>query len=273
MDAEEERMTERDERGTEPGLSAILEAVLFATDRPVTIEQLRAAVPSADAAQIAETLATMAGRYRNAGVGFRLIEAAGGFQLKTAPELHEYVDRFLVGKRRARLSRAAMETLAAVSYYQPMTRGQLEELRGVDCGQVIHTLMDRNLVAIKGRSQALGRPLLYGTTDEFLSYFGLPSLDALPSLEEFQALRGENPLEDPEIRAALLEEGLLTEEESTLEVDAPLPIVETPWPTHPNPEWNPVLEVETSSCSSTVFENVETDSVSAWPDGDRATEV
>jgi segregation and condensation protein B len=100
-----------------------------------------------------------------------------------------------------------METLAIIAYRQPITRGEVEEIRGVDSGQVFHTLLERNLVTVKGRSQALGRPLLYGTTEEFLRYFGLNSLVDLPSPQELEALLGEDPLDDPEIRRALASNG------------------------------------------------------------------
>lgn len=193
-------------------LEAILEAVLFATDKPITLEQMQFALPDVDPSAIEEGLRGLELRYQQAEGGFRLYQIAGGYQLRTAPDLHAYVERFLVGKRRARLSRAALETLAAVAYRQPITRGELEELRGVDCGQVLHTLMERSLVAVAGRSEALGRPLLYGTTDEFLTYFGLTALADLPSLEEFQSLLGEDPLQDPEIREALVSQGMLDEE-------------------------------------------------------------
>ncbi|MFN8549087.1 MAG: SMC-Scp complex subunit ScpB [Candidatus Eisenbacteria bacterium] len=121
---------------------------------------------------------------------------AGGFQLRTAPELHTYVERFLVGKRRSRLSRAALETLAAVAYRRnPITRGDLEDLRGVDCGPGAAYADGAQLVAASVVPMP-GRPLIYGTTDEFLTYFGLTSAD-LPSLEEFQSLLGDDPLQDP----------------------------------------------------------------------------
>ena len=134
---------------------------------------------------------------------------ADGYQLTTRPSLSVYVERFLVGRRRARLSRAALETLATIAYRQPITRGEIEDLRGVDCGQVIHTLLTRELITVRGRSEALGRPLLYGTTPEFLTYFGLRSMGDLPNLEELRALADVDPLEDAEIREALEASGLL----------------------------------------------------------------
>jgi segregation and condensation protein B len=169
---------------------------------------LQSAVPEDDAAAIEAELTRMSSVYQEQGAGFQLIETGGGFQLRTHPELHEYVTRFLVGRKRSRLSRAAMETLAIVAYRQPLTRGEMEQIRGVDCGQVLHTLLERSMVAIRGRSQALGRPLLYGTTEEFLHYFGIASLADLPTPDELESLIGNDPLSDPEIREALEAHGL-----------------------------------------------------------------
>lgn len=196
-----------EERAQGPGLRRILEAVLFATDRPVTVEQLQAALPERTDDDLLCELQEMAADYDAMEAGFRLLPCAGGWQIRTDPEMHEFVTRFLVGKKRTRLSRAAMETLAIVAYRQPITRGEVEEIRGVDSGQVFHTLLERNLVTVKGRSQALGRPLLYGTTEDFLRYFGLNSLADLPSPQELEALLGEDPLDDPEIRRALTTNG------------------------------------------------------------------
>jgi len=191
-----------------PPLRRILEAILFANDRPVLVEQVRSILPDRDAGEIERELEAMARDYVEMEAGFRLLRTAGGFQIRTDPEMHEYVTRFLIGKKRTRLSRAAMETLAIIAYRQPITRGECEDVRGVDSGQVIHTLLERNLITVRGRSQALGRPLLYGTTEEFLRYFGLNALADLPSPEELDALLGDDPLEDPEIREALRAGGL-----------------------------------------------------------------
>lgn len=166
----------------------ILEAVLFAAHGPQTVEQLSLALPDQPLESIEERLAEMAAEYERDQRGWRLEEVAGGWLLTSDPGLYEYVERFLEGRRRARLSRAAMETLAVVAYRQPITRGELEDLRGVDCGAVLHTLLEREMITVRGRSDALGRPLIYGTTGRFLEHFGLPSLDALPKLEEFETL-------------------------------------------------------------------------------------
>jgi segregation and condensation protein B len=208
---------------TEVPLRRVLEAVLFATDRPVKVEEFLFAVPDRAAEEIERELLEMEEAYRDLQTGFHLQRTGGGYQLQTDPELHEYVHRFLIGKKRGRLSRAAMETLAIIAYRQPMTRGEAEDIRGVDCGHVFHTLLERNLIAIRGRSQALGRPLLYATTEEFLHYFGINSLADLPSLEELRSLLGDDPLEDPEIRRALEEEGMMPEASAASESEeAPL---------------------------------------------------
>lgn len=169
-------------------LNSILEAILFAAEGPQKTDQLAMAVPEISQEELEEALETLAAAYEEDGRGWRLDRVADGWQLVSNPDFYSYVERFLEGKRRSRLSRAALEALAVVAYRQPITRGEIEELRGVDCGAVLHTLLDRELVTVRGRSQAIGRPLLYATTGRFLEHFGLTSLDALPKLEEMESL-------------------------------------------------------------------------------------
>ena len=195
-------------QGSGPSLRRTLEAVLFATDRPVSLSDLAVVVPECSPEDLARELEALSDSYENDYRGFQLLAAGSGYQIRTHPEMHEHVARFLVGKKRARLSRAAMETLAIVAYRQPITRGEAEQIRGVDCGHVLHTLLDRGLLTVKGRSQALGRPLLYGTTEEFLHYFGIRTLADLPSPEELRDLIGEDPLEDGEVRELMEVRGL-----------------------------------------------------------------
>src|SRR5262249_19698586 len=123
---------------------------------------------------------------REAGVELR--EIAGGWLVTTRPEQHEWVARMLRGRRKTRLSRAALETMAIVAYKQPVTKGEIEAIRGVDAIGVLGTRLGRNRVTIKGRWTVVGRPLLYGTTREFLNYFGLRDLAELPRPEELRAL-------------------------------------------------------------------------------------
>lgn len=169
-------------------LQRILESILFAADGPLTIDQIAVAVPEIAAGEILTALEAMREAYESEGRGWRLEPVAGGWQLLSHPEMYPYVERFLEGRRRARLSRAALETLAVISYRQPITRGELEDIRGVDCGGVLHTLIERDLVRISGRAPTIGRPLFYGTTERFLEHFGLGSLSDLPRLEEIEAL-------------------------------------------------------------------------------------
>lgn len=169
-------------------LARVIEAILFAADTPQSIEQMSLGLPETPLDLIEETLRTLREQYESEGRGWRLEEVAGGWQLLSNPDLYPYVERFLEGKRRARLSRAALEALAVIAYRQPITRGELEDLRQVDCGGVLHTLLERDLVTICGRSSAIGRPLLYRTTERFLEHFGLASLGDLPRLEEVEAL-------------------------------------------------------------------------------------
>ncbi len=205
------------ERIADQTLEAIVEAILFATDRPVTLDELGRAIPEADSEDIAMALVRLTEYYEQSEErGVDLGEVAGGYQIMTRASVGDYVERFLVGKRRSRLSRAALESLATIAYKQPITRGEIEELRGVDSGHVIHRLMERDLITVRGRSEALGRPLLYGTTTEFLRFFGIGSIEDLPNLEEFEALTTDDPLEDPEIRQALETEGLLDESDEDL---------------------------------------------------------
>ena len=134
------------------------------------------------------TLESLGAEYVARESGVELREMAGGWVVMTRPEQHEWVGRMLRGKRKMRLSRPALETMAIVAYKQPVTKSEIEAIRGVDASGVLATLLERNLVTIKGRSTVVGRPLLYGTTGEFLNYFGLRDLAELPRPEELRAL-------------------------------------------------------------------------------------
>jgi segregation and condensation protein B len=140
---------------------------------------------------VAKALDELREEYRRARRGFVLAELADGYQLRSRPEHAEYIRRLQVS-RPARISRAALETLAIIAYRQPATRADIEYLRGVDSGGVIKSLLDKRLVRIVGKKDMPGRPLLYGTSREFLEFFGLRSLEDLPSLKEFTELTAES---------------------------------------------------------------------------------
>jgi segregation and condensation protein B len=168
-------------------LRSAVEALLFSSDQPLSVALISDAleVPS-DA--VAAALEALGKSFAERAAGVELREMAGGWVFMTTPEQNEWVTRMLRGKRKMRLSRAALETMAIVAYKQPVTKSEIEAIRGVDASGVLATLLERNLVTIKGRSTVVGRPLLYGTTGEFLNYFGLGDLSELPRPEELRAL-------------------------------------------------------------------------------------
>jgi segregation and condensation protein B len=168
-------------------LRSAVEALLFSSDQPLSLSLLAEALDE-QPERVAAALVELGSHYRAAGSGVELREMAGGWIVTTVPEHHEWVTRMLRGKRRMRLSRAALETLAIIAYKQPVTKSEVEAIRGVDSSGTLATLLERNLVTIKGRSTVIGRPLLYGSTPEFLNYFGLRDLAELPRPEELRAL-------------------------------------------------------------------------------------
>jgi segregation and condensation protein B len=169
-----------------PGrLASIIESLLFASDRPLTVAELKRLVGERDGAKINAALEDL--RARRADTGVNLVQVAGGWHLRTNPENVAWVSRILAGKP-PRLSRAMLETLAIVAYRQPITRPEIDEIRGVDCGPVLKTLLERNLVRMIGKKEEVGRPILYGTTPEFLRTFSLRDLTELPTLREFHEL-------------------------------------------------------------------------------------
>ena len=168
-------------------LEAALEALLFSSDQPLPLSLLAESLDSPPE-RVAEALVALEAAYAARGAGIELREIAGGHLLVTRPEHSEWVGRLLRGKKKMRLSRAALETMAIIAYKQPVTKSEVEAIRGVDSSAVLATLLERNLVTIRGRSKVVGRPLLYGTTQEFLDYFGLRELSELPRPEELRAL-------------------------------------------------------------------------------------
>ena len=168
-------------------LQAALEALLFSSDQPLSLSLLADAL-DAPADAVSESLKALGESYAAREAGVELREIAGGWMLVTTPAQSEWVARMLRGKKRMRLSRPALETMAIIAYKQPVTKSEVEAIRGVDSSAVLATLLERNLVTIRGRSKVVGRPLLYGTTHEFLDYFGLRDLTELPRPEELRAL-------------------------------------------------------------------------------------
>jgi segregation and condensation protein B len=169
-----------------PGrLASIIESLLFASDHPLTLAELKRLVGERDGGKLTSAIEELRARREESGV--QVMQAAGGWHLRTNPENVAWVSRILAGKP-PRLSRALLETLAIVAYRQPITRPEIDEIRGVDCGPVLKTLLDRSLVRMIGKKEEVGRPILYGTTPEFLRTFSLRDLTELPTLREFHEL-------------------------------------------------------------------------------------
>lgn len=165
----------------------LLEALLFVSEKPLLLEQAREVLgPEWEPAQIRQILMELAAEYMQGHRGLRLTEVADGFQLITDPELATYVAKLNRRIRTVRLTRPSLETLAIVAYRQPITRVEIEQVRGVDAAGVLETLMKLGFVRIVGRKETVGRPILYGTTREFMEHFGLKSLKDLPTLEELK---------------------------------------------------------------------------------------
>lgn len=165
-----------------------LEAVLFATDQPLSLPRLAAVFPDFDRKAIRTAIEELREEYDRESRAFTIVEFGGGYSIATRPEHAAVVRRLYKGRGKVRLSRAALECLAIVAYKQPATRLEIEEIRGVSVSGVLGTLLERDLVAIVGRAQGLGHPLLYGTTKNFLDYLGLRGVEELPQLSELEDL-------------------------------------------------------------------------------------
>jgi segregation and condensation protein B len=178
-------------------IKKIVEALLFATDGPLTLNQILQVVENADRDIIRQAISELTKEYEFTERAFELAEVAGGFTLRTRPELSYWLRR-LKKQQITRLSRASLETLAIVAYRQPVLKAEIERIRGVEVGGILRTLMNKDLVRVVGRKDLPGRPLIYGTTKRFLEVFDLKSLDDLPTMEEVAQLGGdaEMPLFD-----------------------------------------------------------------------------
>ena len=168
---------------------AILEALIFVSEEPLSAK-IMADVLREDRAVIDEGLAELAKEFNERNGGLQLREVAGGWQFATRPEYHEHVRKFLKSRPSAKLSIASLETLAVIAYKQPVTVPEILDIRGVQSPSSIKTLLDKKLIVAKGRKETVGRPMMYGTSKEFLLQFGLKDLSELPSMEDFQDLAG-----------------------------------------------------------------------------------
>jgi segregation and condensation protein B len=221
-------------------LKAQLEAIIYAAETPITLEQIVAIVKDSvvaegisDQAQIKShvrsNLEELIGQFGSPEHGIEIREVAGGYRMSTKPEQHEVVRAFAKSlKPPIRLSLPALETLAVIAYKQPVTVPEINEIRGVDSGGVIGTLLDRKLITTAGRKQVIGRPILYKTTKEFLMRFGLKDVNELPSMEEFEKLVAESfqaelmPAEGAPAESTAAPENASSREQERVDAEGPV---------------------------------------------------
>jgi segregation and condensation protein B len=172
-------------------LVPILEAIIYVADDPVRPEQLKEIFPDESYDKIETALVKLLEEFNERRGGMTIREIAGGVRMTTRPEYHEHIRAYLKTKPNARLSLAALETLAVVAYRQPVTLAEILAIRGKKSSSALKTLLEKKLVTIAGRKQVVGRPILYATSREFLIHFGLKDISELPTLEEFTELAGE----------------------------------------------------------------------------------
>jgi segregation and condensation protein B len=173
-------------------LAKLLEAALFASPRPIPVDELATLDPDASTKDVREAIEELRLMFDDGGHGVELVEQGGGWQILTRPEYTEAIERARMAIRPQRLSGAALETLAIIAYRQPIGRAEVADIRGVDAGAILKSLLERGLVEVIARGEGLGRPLLYGTTPLFLEQFALRHLEELPRVDELAiALRRE----------------------------------------------------------------------------------
>lgn len=165
-------------------IKPIIETLLFVSNQPISEEKICEILELDDKKLARQAIVELQMEYEMSGRAISIVEIAGGFLINTKPQYAEYIKRLYKSKVIARLSRQALETVSIIVYKQPITRLEIESIRGVNVGGVLETLLERKLIKIRGRKDTIGRPLLYGTTNDFLQYFGLKDLTELPKLEE-----------------------------------------------------------------------------------------
>ena len=169
-------------------LKPIVESLIYVSEEPISIKQLASILEGESVQDIQAAADQLVDEFNSRGGGLEVRQLAGGYRITTRPELSEYVRRYLKSQPSARLSLAALETLAVIAYKQPITIPEILEIRGVTSTSAIKTLLDRRLIVAKGHKQVVGRPMLYGTSKDFLIHFGLNDLSELPNLEDFEDL-------------------------------------------------------------------------------------
>lgn len=166
----------------------VIEALLFASAKPITVSEIRKVMKFLSAKDIEKLIVELRDQYVQENRSFELLEIAGGYEIATKKEFAPWILKIELQKKAKQVTQSALETLSILAYKQPITRAEIEELRGVDVGGVVNTLMERGLIKIVGKKEVPGRPFLYGTTEKFLEHFGLKSLQDLPSIDDIKNL-------------------------------------------------------------------------------------
>jgi segregation and condensation protein B len=179
---------------TENNLKAVVEALLFASEKPLSLEEIRKALDNLAPSAVSAAIGELKSEYEQANRGMRIVEIAGGFQMVTASGLAPFLKRLFKARRLERLSKPALETLAIIAYKQPLTRREIEFLRNVNVDGIMKSLLEKDLIRISGRKKTPGRPHVFGTTKQFLEHFGLNSLTELPKMEDFTQLAAKEQL-------------------------------------------------------------------------------
>ena len=176
-------------------LKKIIEAIIFTSNKPVTIKELKFYFKEIDTKELRTILKELIKDWDQAERGFSLVEVSNGYQLRTKSEYSDEIINFNKEIKKFRISKASLEVLAITAYKQPLTRLEIEQIRGVDCSGVINQLLDKRLLEIRGRKDVPGKPFLYGTTSEFLETFNLKNLKDLPTLQEIEDMEPELKLD------------------------------------------------------------------------------
>jgi len=169
-------------------LMSIVEALVMASPEPLPTRRISQVVEDATPSKVVDAVEALNRRYAENGSSFRIREIAGGYQFHILPDYIGYVEELFTRHRKMRLTRAALETIAIIAYRQPVTKTEVEHIRGVACDGVLQNLIEKNMITIVGRAKTVGKPLQYGTTDEFLKFFGLNAIDSLPKMTEIEEL-------------------------------------------------------------------------------------
>ncbi|MCX5698710.1 MAG: SMC-Scp complex subunit ScpB [Candidatus Omnitrophica bacterium] len=172
----------------ENNLKSAIEALIFASEKPITVEQIKKVLGGLDTLSINRIIMELKNEYQAQNRGMRVVEIAGGFQMTTCSNFASFLKKLFKNRYSDKLSKPALESLAIIAYKQPLTKSEIESLRNVNVDGVIKSLMDKNLIRICGRKKIPGRPFVFGTTGEFLEHFGLKSLADLPKMEDFTVL-------------------------------------------------------------------------------------